>query len=67
MTIKTRAGEILNVEVHHEPMTGPELDRKFDALVLPRFGEDKSARVAKLLKSLAAAASVKPFMAGLEG
>jgi hypothetical protein len=46
-------------------MTGPELDRKFDGLVVPRFGREKSARVAGLLKSLESAASVKPLMSEL--
>jgi hypothetical protein len=48
-------------------MTGPELDRKFDGLVVPRFGKDQSARVAGLLKSLEGAANVKPLMTELAG
>jgi 2-methylcitrate dehydratase PrpD len=65
--IKTRNGEVLTADVRYEPMTRAELDLKFDALVLPRFGREKCARVARLLKGLEAAKSVKPLMAELAG
>jgi hypothetical protein len=65
VTVGTRDGRTLTEEVWHQPMTGPELDRKFDGLVVPRFGREKSARVAGLLKSLESAASVKPLMSEL--
>ena len=65
VTIKTRDGRTLTEEVWHQPMTGPELDRKFDGLAVPRFGREKSARVAGLLKSLESAASVRPLMSEL--
>jgi 2-methylcitrate dehydratase PrpD len=67
VTIKTHNGEVLTAEVRYEPMTRAELDLKFDALVLPRFGREKCARVAGLLKGLEAAKSVKPLMAELAG
>ena len=67
VTIRTRAGTTLTEEVWHEPMNASELDRKFDGLVVPRFGAEKSARVATLLKGLASAASVKPLMLELGG
>jgi hypothetical protein len=66
VTIRTRGGKALAEEVWHQPMTGAELDRKFDELVTPRFGREKCARAAMLLKDLGAAASVKPVMAELE-
>ena len=65
VTIRTRNGDVLTAEVCYEPMTRAELDLKFDALVLPRFGREKCARVARLLKGLEAARSVRPLMAEL--
>ena len=66
VTIRTGDGRTLADEVWHRTMTGPELDRKFDGLVVPRFGPDRSARVAAMLKGLESAASVKPLMKELE-
>lgn len=65
VTIRTCGGKTLTEEVWLQPMTGPELDHKFDALVAPRLGREKAARVAKSLKALESAASVKPLMAEL--
>ena len=67
VTIRTRSGKTLAEEVWHQPMTGDELDRKFNGLVTPRFGKDKSARVVKLLKGLESAGSVRELMADLGG
>lgn len=67
VTITTRDGRTLSEEVWHQPMSGPELDRKFEGLAVPRFGKEKSARVAGLLKSLEGAANVKPLVSELEG
>lgn len=67
VTIRTRAGASHAEEVWHQPMSGPELERKFDQLAGPRFGADKSARVVKLLKELDAAASIRPLMMELGG
>ena len=66
VTIRTPDGRTLTEEVRHQPMTAAELDRKFDALVVPRFGPEKSAKVAGLLKALETAASLKPLMTELE-
>ena len=65
VTIRTRDGTTLIEEAWHQPMSGAELERKFDALVVPRFGNGKSARIAASLKMLESAASVKPLMAEL--
>ncbi len=65
VSIKTHAGAVLTEEVKHTPMTSDELDKKFDALVEPRFGQEKRARVAGMLKNLAAAGSVQPLMGEL--
>jgi hypothetical protein len=67
VTIKTRGGKSLEEEVWHQPMTGDELDLKFDELVTPRFGREKCAMAAKLLKALETAASVTPVLTELEG
>jgi len=67
VTIRTRAGTACTEEVWHTPMSGLELDRKFDALAVPRFGREKSARVARVLKGLDDAASVRPLMLELGG
>jgi 2-methylcitrate dehydratase PrpD len=67
VTIRTRAGQRHTEEVWHQPMSGRELERKFDELAIPRFGSEKSARVATLLKNLREAASVKPLMLELGG
>jgi len=66
VTIRTRGGHVLTEEVRHRPMTGDELDRKFDGLVEPRFGKEKSARVSRLLKGLETG-GVSPLMAELAG
>ena len=43
-------------------MTRPELEDKFEDLVVPRFGTDKCARLARLLTNLADEKSVRPLM-----
>ncbi len=67
VTVRTRAGKTLTEDVRHRPMDAAELDGKFDALVVPRFGREKCAQVAKLLKALESAASIKPLMMALNG
>jgi 2-methylcitrate dehydratase PrpD len=67
VTIRTRAGQAHTEEVWHVPMSGSELDRKFDELAVPRFGKEKSARVATMLKGLDNAASIRPLMLELGG
>jgi 2-methylcitrate dehydratase PrpD len=65
VTIQTRRGQTLTEDVRHRTMTGEELQKKFDALVIPRFGRDKTGEVTRLLLSLETAASVKPLMTAL--
>ena len=65
VTIKTRSGEVLSEAVQHTSMTVAELDKKFSALVAPRFGHEKSARIDALLKGLPAAGNVRSLMAEL--
>ena len=65
VTIKTKAGAVVTENVQHRSMTQDELVNKFKHLVDYRFGADKSARIAGLLKNLPAADSVKPLMAEL--
>jgi 2-methylcitrate dehydratase PrpD len=67
VTIRTRAAKTLTEEVWHVPMNAAELDRKFDGLVIPRCGAEKSMRLARLLKGLENVASVKPLMLELGG
>ena len=67
VTICTRAGRSHTEEVWHQPMSGVELERKFDQLAVPRLGTARSARVAKLLKGLDDAASIQPLMLELGG
>ena len=65
VTIRTRQGRTVTENVQHRTMTWEELQKKFDALVLPRFGPDRTAVLASFLSSLESAASVKPIMAAL--
>lgn len=65
VTIRTRSGQMLSDDVWHRPMTPGELTRKFDALVVPRFGREKAAQVARQLLSLETAGAVTPLMSAL--
>jgi 2-methylcitrate dehydratase PrpD len=65
VTIQTRRGQTLTEEVRHRTMTGAELQKKFDHLVIPRFGRDRTGEVTRLLLSLETAASIKPLMTAL--
>ena len=65
VTIRTRRGETLTEEVKHRTMTGDELQKKFDGLVLPRFGMERTPEIARLLQSLDSAASVRSLMTAL--
>ena len=65
VTIKTKAGATLVEAVKHTPMGADELDAKYTALVVPRWGREKSRNLAQLLKNLASAASVSPLMSAL--
>ena len=65
VTIRDRTGRTHTDEVWHQPMSGPELDRKFDRLVTPRFGPEKTRKVESLLKQLHAAPGVRGLMKAL--
>jgi len=65
VTIQTRRGQTLIEDVRHRTMTPEELQKKFDALVIPRFGRAKTGEVTRLLLSLETAAGVKPLMTAL--
>ena len=66
VTIETRSGVCHTEEVWHEPMGAQELDEKFHALVVPRFGSGKATRLQSLLKQLPTASSVRPLLAELQ-
>lgn len=65
VTITTKAGKVVTENVQHTSMTKDELVNKFNNLVLQRFGAEKSARIADMLRYLASADSVKPLMMAL--
>ncbi|HKA43417.1 MAG TPA: MmgE/PrpD family protein [Burkholderiales bacterium] len=66
VTIRTLDGRTLMEEVWHRTMSAAELDRKFDELVVPRFGTDKSARVTGMLRALESVGDVRPLMTELQ-
>lgn len=65
VTIKSRSGKTFTEEVWQKPMTPDELGRKFEELVTPRFGPEKTGKVETLLTQLRDAPSVKELMAEL--
>ena len=65
VTIKTKAGAVVTQDVKHTSMTQDELVAKFNPLVAHRFGPEKCARIAGMLKNLEAADSVRPLMTEL--
>ena len=65
VTIKTRTGTVVTENVQHTPMTEVELINKFNDLVTMRYGREKTAHIAALLKNLASASSVRPLMTDL--
>ena len=67
VTIRTAKGETVAEEVWHQPMTREELDVKFRDLVIPRFGEARTRRVADLLKGLESAGRVTDLMNAVGG
>jgi hypothetical protein len=48
-------------------MTRPELEEKFDALVMPQFGLQRTRELQALLRSVESASSVRPLMEALRG
>jgi hypothetical protein len=61
------AGTKLEEEVWFRPMTRPELEEKFDALVMPQFGLQRTRELQALLRSVESASSVRPLMEALRG
>ena len=62
VTITTNAGKKLEEEVWYRNMTRPELDRKFDDLVTPRFDARRTRELHALLQNIESAPSVRPLM-----
>ena len=60
--IRTRGGKTFEEDVWHQPMDRAELEKKFEGLVVPKFGAEKTARLQKLLSEVAAAKSIRPLM-----
>ncbi len=65
--IRDRSGQTHAEEVWNVPMNSEELERKFSDLVIPRFGGDKSARIAQMLRSIDTAAGIRTLMGELGG
>lgn len=65
VTITTRAGRKLEEDVWFRPMTRQELEQKFDDLVTPRFGAQRTAALRASLQGMESAASVRPLMEAL--
>ncbi len=66
VTIRTGRG-VFEEEVWHQPMARADLDAKFQELVTPRFGAQRTAQLQSMLFGLEAAASVRPLMQALRG
>jgi 2-methylcitrate dehydratase PrpD len=67
VTLTTTSGGSYQEETWHRPMDRQELEEKFKNLVTPRWGEEKTFRVAVMLKELESARSVRPLMEELAG
>ena len=67
VTITTTAGKKLEEEVWYRPMTRPELDQKFDELVTPQAGAQKTRELRALLQGIESAAGIRPLMEKLRG
>ena len=67
VTITTTAGKKLEEEVCYRPMTRPELDQKFDELVTPQAGAQKTRELRALLQGIESAAGIRPLMEKLRG
>lgn len=62
VTITTTAGKKFEEEAWFRPMTRPELDQKFDDLVTPQIGTEKTRELRALLQSIESASSIRPLM-----
>ena len=67
VTVRTSNGQVLQNEVWHEPMKREDLDEKFDSLVAPQWGEEKTRRLKERIRGLESAKSVRPLMEELQG
>jgi 2-methylcitrate dehydratase PrpD len=63
--ITTTAGKELQEDVWFRPMTRSELEEKFNDLVEPRLGTQRTAHLKALLGSIESAPSIRPLMAAL--
>jgi 2-methylcitrate dehydratase PrpD len=54
-------------EVWHQPMNRADLEQKFQELVIPKFGPEKTTRLQKLLLGIETATSIRPLMEELRG
>ena len=67
VSVRTSNGQVLQNEVWHEPMKRKDLDEKFDGLVAPKWGEEKTGRLKERIRGLESAKSVRPLMEDLQG
>ena len=65
VTITTTSGRRLEEDVWFRPMTRGELEQKFDDLVAPRFGAQRTGALRTSLQGIENAASVRPLMEAL--
>ncbi len=67
VTVRTSSGQVLQNEVWHEAMKREDLEEKFDSLVAPQWGEEKTRRLKERIRGLESAKSVRPLMEELQG
>ena len=67
VTVRTSNGQVLQNEVWHEAMKREDLEEKFDSLVAPQWGEEKTRRLKERIRGLESAKSVRPLMEELQG
>jgi len=66
VVVRRKDGARFEQEVWHEPMTGAELEEKFDGLVAPKWGEAKSRRLKEQIRDLENAQSIRPLLLELQ-
>jgi 2-methylcitrate dehydratase PrpD len=67
VVLRCKDGAHFEQEVWHEPMTGAELEEKFDGLVAPKLGEAKTRRLKEQIRDLENAKSMRPLLRELQG
>jgi 2-methylcitrate dehydratase PrpD len=67
VVLRRKDGARFEQEVWHEPMTGAELEEKFDSLVAPKWGEAKTRRLKEQIGDLENAKSIRPLLHELQG